>query len=120
MKCAASNPSSRASIDRIAHEILGLETLEKRNRDSLDFHDLSVWQIKKALEAAYLAGARSKDLELRISIALLVEASDNLLAAIERANQEYDTGALDIIEPHRSSLQKALAKLSTPLKGGAA
>jgi hypothetical protein len=110
----------KSTIDRIAREILGLETLERRNRDSLDFHDLAVWQIEDALKAAYLAGARSKDLELRMSIALLVEASDGLLAAIDRANQEYDTGALDIIEPLRSSLQKALAMLSTPLKGGAA
>jgi hypothetical protein len=110
----------KKTIDRIARDILGLETLERRNRDSLDFHELSVWRIKKALEAAYLGGAKSKDLELRMSIALLVEASDGLLAAIDRANQQYDTGALDIIEPHRRSLQKALATLSTPLKGGAA
>lgn len=50
----------KKTIDRIACEILGLETLERRNRDRLDFHDLSVCQIKKALEAAYLAGAGAK------------------------------------------------------------
>ena len=59
MKCAASNPSSRASIERIAREILGLETLETRNWDSLDFHDHAVWSIKEALEAAYDAGAKA-------------------------------------------------------------
>lgn len=48
------------AINRIAREILGVETLETRNRDSLDFHDLPVWLIKNALEAAYLAGARSR------------------------------------------------------------
>ncbi len=45
----------------IAQRHLGLETLEPRNSDSLDFHDLSVWQIRRALEAAYRAGqANSK------------------------------------------------------------
>lgn len=44
------------SIIEIAKKVLGLETTETRNSDSLDFHDLAVWQIKKALEAAYKAG----------------------------------------------------------------
>ena len=47
------------AIDRIAREILGLETLARRNSDSLDFHDLSVWEIKRALEAAYIAGVKA-------------------------------------------------------------
>jgi hypothetical protein len=41
---------------KIAKEILDLETLETRNMDSLDFHELSVWEIRNALEAAYNAG----------------------------------------------------------------
>jgi hypothetical protein len=45
-----------AIIAEIAATILNIETLETRNRDSLDFHDVAVWQIKKALEAAYQAG----------------------------------------------------------------
>ena len=48
-----------ATIAGIAGKIFGLETLETRSRDSLDFHDLSVWQIKKALEAAFQAGAEA-------------------------------------------------------------
>ncbi len=47
-------------IKRIAKEHLGVYTLETRNSDSLDFHDVSVWQVKHALEAAYIAGAKSK------------------------------------------------------------
>ncbi|MBF0354953.1 MAG: hypothetical protein HQL43_06945 [Alphaproteobacteria bacterium] len=43
-------------ISEIASKILGLETLESRKRDSLDFHDLSVWSIKEALSAAFEAG----------------------------------------------------------------
>ena len=40
----------------IAKEHLFIETLETRRSDSLDFHDLSVWQIRRALDAAYKAG----------------------------------------------------------------
>ncbi len=47
------------AINRIAREALGLETLDARNMDSLDFHDLSVWSIKEALERAYEAGRKS-------------------------------------------------------------
>lgn len=47
------------TVQEIATNALGLETLETRNSDELDFHDLSVWQIKAALEAAYEAGRQS-------------------------------------------------------------
>ncbi len=45
-----------AYATKIAKEILNLETLEIRNMDSLDFHDLSVWEIREVIEAAYNAG----------------------------------------------------------------
>lgn len=34
----------------------GVKTLETRNSDDLDFHDVAVWAIKKALEDAFIAG----------------------------------------------------------------
>ena len=40
----------------IAERVLSLETLERRGRDHLDFHDLHVWTLRRALEEAYLAG----------------------------------------------------------------
>lgn len=40
----------------IAQQHLRIESLERRNHDRLDFHDLAVWQIRQALEAAYAAG----------------------------------------------------------------
>lgn len=43
----------------IANQHLGLETLETANNDGLDFHDLAVWNIKAALEAAYKAGQKN-------------------------------------------------------------
>lgn len=46
-------------IEKIAEEKLDIETLETRSADSLDFHELSVWEIKEALIAAYKAGQKS-------------------------------------------------------------
>jgi len=40
----------------IAQKHLFIKTLETRNSDSLDFHDVSAWGIQAALEAAYAAG----------------------------------------------------------------
>ena len=47
------------AIRTIATTILRLESLETRNSDALDFHDLAVWKIAEALSAAYEAGLRS-------------------------------------------------------------
>ena len=47
------------SLDHIAQTILGLETLDTRNSDRLDFHDLAVWNIKAALQAAFEAGQQA-------------------------------------------------------------
>jgi hypothetical protein len=41
---------------RIAQTHLAIETLETRHRDSLDFHDVGVWCLRDALQAAYEAG----------------------------------------------------------------
>lgn len=48
-----------AAVAKIAEE-MGIETLETRNSDSLDFKDIPVWRLKAALEAAYRAGKASK------------------------------------------------------------
>lgn len=42
-----------------ARRALGIETLETRNSDRLDFHDLAVWNVRAALEAAYEAGRKA-------------------------------------------------------------
>ena len=44
------------TLERIAKEHLEIETLRTRDSDHLDFHDVSVWQLKKALEEAYRLG----------------------------------------------------------------
>ena len=48
------------ALTEIATQILDIETLDTRKSDRLDFHELAVWQIKKALEAAYAAGREAK------------------------------------------------------------
>lgn len=50
------SPAAKREIAEIARVHLHIETLERRWSDSLDFHDLAVWSVAAALEAAYLAG----------------------------------------------------------------
>jgi hypothetical protein len=40
----------------IAQKHLHIDTLETRNSDRFDFHDVAVWSIRDALEAAFKAG----------------------------------------------------------------
>lgn len=44
------------TITQIAVDRMEIETLERRWRDSLDFHEVSVWVLKEMLEKAYKAG----------------------------------------------------------------
>lgn len=46
-------------FESIALDHLFIETLQTRHRDSLDFHDVSVWGVKAALEAAFEAGRKA-------------------------------------------------------------
>ena len=43
-------------LQTIATDHFFIETIETRNSDRLDFHDVSVWAIKSALQAAFDAG----------------------------------------------------------------
>lgn len=47
------------AIVEIARRLLRLPTLDARNSDRLDFHELSVGQVRQALEAAWDAGFRA-------------------------------------------------------------
>jgi len=46
-------------LAQIALDHLFIETLETRNSDRLDFHDVSVWAVQSALMAAYEAGRQA-------------------------------------------------------------
>ena len=62
MRKTASKTATQAAqqldqlLAQIAQEHLFIETLETRNHDRLDFHDVGVWCVKSALMAAYQAG----------------------------------------------------------------
>jgi hypothetical protein len=45
-------------LEKIAIRELFVETLKRRNSDSLDFHDTAVWSMSSALRAAYEAGRK--------------------------------------------------------------
>ena len=53
------NAQRDAVIREIAQRQFRLETLETRNRDRLDFHDVAVWALRAALEEAFEAGRRA-------------------------------------------------------------
>ena len=52
----AARQTREEEIGSIARRILGLETLDTQNSDGLDFHELAVWTIREALDAAFEAG----------------------------------------------------------------
>lgn len=49
--------------EALAKKHLGLETLDARNSDNLDFHSHAVWNIKAALEEAFKLGSQARDQE---------------------------------------------------------
>jgi len=51
-------------LEYIALKYLDIATLETQHSDRLDFHELSVWEIKEALKAAYNAGMVCADVKL--------------------------------------------------------
>jgi hypothetical protein len=105
----------RSVLKHIAQKYLRIETLDRRNSDSLDFHDVAVWQLRIALEAAYQAGERSASRGcvrgLRKTIRDLIAASDDLTAAIEGATDQFD--------PEKGRLMDATTAAEKVLKGGA-
>ena len=46
-------------MQQIALDHLFIETLETRNSDRMDLHEVSVWGVKSALMAAYEAGRQA-------------------------------------------------------------
>ena len=56
MECPKCGASDEQLFTAIAKKHLSIETLATRRSDSLDFHDVAVWCVRDALEAAYKAG----------------------------------------------------------------
>ena len=55
------NKALENPLQKIALDHLFIETLETRNSDRLDFHEVSVWGVKSALIAAYEAGRQAAE-----------------------------------------------------------
>jgi hypothetical protein len=57
-RCKKIDPTVQrdALLLQIAQRQFRIETLETRNWDRLDFHDVAVWSIRAALEEAFEAG----------------------------------------------------------------
>jgi hypothetical protein len=63
---ARMNTKIRTVLSDIARKEMGIDTLETQRSDRLDFHDVAVWTVLNALEAAYLQGLKdAKDLTLK-------------------------------------------------------
>jgi uncharacterized membrane protein len=56
VKRTPTQPDTNA-LAAIAKQHLRIDTLETRKSDSLDFHDVAVWNVRAALEAAFMAGS---------------------------------------------------------------
>ncbi len=52
------NDKTLLDLARIA--VPGLETLQERKHDNLDFHEVAVWNLEKALRATYELGRSQK------------------------------------------------------------
>ncbi len=53
-------------VAKIASKQLGINISSSRGRDELDFREISIWELKKALETAFRAGVEvgvTSDLE---------------------------------------------------------
>lgn len=50
-------------LESIARKHLHIQTLEAQRSDALDFHDVSVWGVKAALQAAFEAGKAAAEQE---------------------------------------------------------
>lgn len=109
-------PDADAIIAEIARKQLRIETLETRNADSLDFHDISVWGLRAALLSAYAAGRQSARRKPRVIETSRKEGS-SYRAAIEASYQDlveiwgepskgdaYKTEAEWIIRPTRNAI----------------
>ena len=84
---------------QIAREHLLIETLEQRNRDHLDFHDVGVVGVQRALDAAYRAGQ-----------AELLAAAEALLAGTDSQMETADEWRLLRRAVRHAKKQNALPK----------
>lgn len=50
-------------FEKIARDVLRIPTLKTQNNDRADFHEVSVWELRQALQTAYTRGVCDARLE---------------------------------------------------------
>lgn len=81
-------------LTRIAREHLGFETLKTRNRDSLDFRDVSAEGVRRALQAAYDDGTLTAALPI-VVVTVRGGVIEDIAATIRAKLLIEDWDALD-------------------------
>lgn len=56
------NMNVQQTLEQIAKEYLGFNTLEPQHSDSADFKEVSVYQVKEALMEAFTAGFKTGEI----------------------------------------------------------
>lgn len=82
----------------IAKKHLSIDTLDGQKSDRLDFHDLAVWSIKHALEAAFEAGC---------------DAAEDRRAAWQEQllRQAQNNGGMELTFPGQTIFKEVLAAM---------
>lgn len=94
-----------ALLTQIAQKHCHVETLETRKSDSLDFHDVSVWGLKDALEAAFKAGAEQQlAKETRAVAAELPDAAADVEAMRQELSDRLEQNYAEMMNDYRSDI----------------
>jgi hypothetical protein len=101
---------AKKQLDQIAQEHLHIPTLEGRNSDGFDFHDVSVWAVHSALNAAYGAGAKDKSLSLARQFDRKLD--DILDAVMDSDSPSFTTEQVEFLE-HRLSFTSSTPTCNT-------
>lgn len=76
--------TNKAILAEIVKEHLSIDTLDSRKSDRLDFHDLAVWSIERALDAAFRADLdAAEDRRMAHGEELLSQARNAEASALE-------------------------------------
>ncbi len=73
--------SIKAILSGIAAKYLSIDALDSQKSDRLDFHDLAVWRIEQALEAAFEAGIYAAEDQRRTQNDTLLHQAQNASAS---------------------------------------
>jgi ankyrin repeat protein len=99
--------TTNQQLTEIAKKYLGIETLETRNSDRLDFHDVGVGCLLDALTASFEAGRREAQQQAAQKGPTLFEAARDGDAVKVRDLLQAGAGANELIEDGTTALMVA-------------